>query len=282
MHQVRIALYVALFFLIIPISALIIYGFDKTFWEGVFIELHGMVLDLIVIAVFLFWLQMKSENKKKKENNIQRWKEEIKDYFGWEEKEAVYRVIGNLRRLNNADCNEFSLNGYYFEEAIFNSIKLIRSDLDRINCTGASIHETDFSGSSLIEAIFNHSEITVSNFSQCNLQKAKFKGTVLKDVDFSHADLSGANFIGAKLPDPEFWLKLPTTQIEFKNALLIEADLTSISPEYAPLFFDAFSLYKAQMKPEFKKKIQEKKQQLLKEPNDDLLLKWLRNRAGFI
>jgi len=96
--EVKIALWISLGALIIvSLSTLFIYGYKDDFIKNVFVEAHGMVFDLLIIATFLFWLQTRVRKKRTREQNIKRWQEEIDDFRGWDEKEAAYKIAGNIK-----------------------------------------------------------------------------------------------------------------------------------------------------------------------------------------
>jgi hypothetical protein len=70
-------------------------------WEEIFVEADGVVFDLIVFGVVLTiyeaYREIKEKNErelKEKNEKIERLHEDIDDYRGWDEKEAMYRIVG--------------------------------------------------------------------------------------------------------------------------------------------------------------------------------------------
>jgi len=63
-REVKIAFWISLGALILVFFlTLLIYGYKADFIKNVFVEAHGMVFDLLIIASFLFWLQTRVRKK---------------------------------------------------------------------------------------------------------------------------------------------------------------------------------------------------------------------------
>ena len=99
------------------------YGVE--FYENILAEAHGMLLDLLVIGVLVYWLNSLGERRRR----IERYQEEIEDYLSWEEPEATFRIVGNIRRLNREEETGINLRSAYLTQA-----KLRGADL-----TGATL-----------------------------------------------------------------------------------------------------------------------------------------------
>jgi hypothetical protein len=72
------------------------YGYGGNFLENILVEAHGMLLDILVIGIFILWLNRSGE----KLLEVRRYLEEIDDFRGWDSDEAGYRIAGNVKRLN--------------------------------------------------------------------------------------------------------------------------------------------------------------------------------------
>ena len=92
--------------------------------HDVLVEAHGLVYDLIVfgviIALYDTWRDKREKERIKKTERdqlIQRYKEELDDYRGWDALEARHRVGGIIRRLerlidwNTIDIKNLHLGG---------------------------------------------------------------------------------------------------------------------------------------------------------------------------
>jgi len=94
--------------------------FTKDFWLNILVESYGMLFDIFVIGILIFWLQdrgiKKLEEQRKirekefeRKRTIQRYEEEIEDYLGWDEKEATFRIVGNIKRLKKLEVGFINL-----------------------------------------------------------------------------------------------------------------------------------------------------------------------------
>ena len=146
------------------------------FWGNILVEAHGMLFDLLVIGVFILWLNRLGERRQ----TIQRYREEIEDYLGWNEKEATYRIVGNIRRLNRESVSDIALSQAYLQGAKLGGADLHKADLWGANLHGAILLATDLCEADLIGA---------------NLRGANLHG----------AGLRGAKLGGARYNDETIW-----------------------------------------------------------------------------
>ncbi len=66
------------------------------FWGQILAEAHGMIFDIAVIGILLFWLKSNGATRQQ----IRTYKDEIDDFRLWESEEAAFRTVGNIKRLN--------------------------------------------------------------------------------------------------------------------------------------------------------------------------------------
>lgn len=217
-------------------------AYQYSFCRDVLVEAHGMLFDILIIGTFIFAIQRMLENRREKKARIQRWKEEIEDYLGWQEKEAAVRIAGNIRRLNREGIeDEFNLPFAYLKGAKLRRAKMKNSNLAGINLSSALLEGADFSDSDFWDPM------GIPRLDHANLYDAIFKNSNLEYASFKNAMLHNTNF---------------------DNAILIEADLSTIRAEFARNFLNAKSLYKAKLNSEFEKIIKEKCPHLLEKPED--------------
>lgn len=161
------------FFLIaLLLAAAIVLGFDYRNgfdWNGILVEAHGMLFDVILFGIILNAYEAASISWRRKEEEaserkrlIKHYKEEIDDFRFWEEKEAVFRIVGSIRRLNKQDISKINLFGCYLKGARLWKAKLAEANLGRINLEGANLGRVDLRGA--------------------NLWNANLEGTMLKEA----------------------------------------------------------------------------------------------------
>ena len=172
---VSISIFVFIFALPIwLIMAFLIRGFLKRSGEGLLIETFGMLLDVLVIGIIILWLNEIRDKKRRKELEIQRYQEEIDDFRGWDEKEATFRIVGNIRRLNKRGVTYINLIECYLMNARLNEANLKRADL-----RNAKLQEALLGGA--------------------NLQTAYLRGANLEGASLVFTNLQGADLLNAKL-----------------------------------------------------------------------------------
>ena len=122
--------------------------YDPAFLENVLVEAHGMLFDILVIGLFILWLNEKG----KKQTEIQRYLDEIDDFRGWKSEEAARRIRGNIVRLNRKGISKIPLYTCYLERANLHRANLGKADLYRANLGKATLVGTNLEGAFLMGA----------------------------------------------------------------------------------------------------------------------------------
>ena len=98
------------FFIVGFVEVLLIVGFLDIYYlgklGGVLVEAHGLVFDLFIFGIVLTAYEV----VRGKQDKVERYKEELDDYRGWEEEEAGYRVAGIIRRLEAEGIEDIDFN----------------------------------------------------------------------------------------------------------------------------------------------------------------------------
>lgn len=194
--------------------------FDN-FWGQVLAEAHGMIFDIAIIGILIFWLNQNGETRQR----IRTYKDEIDDFRLWESDEAAFRTVGNIKRLNRHKIHEINLVNCH----------LSRTNLNYVNLKGSNLNSANFSSSSLIETNMENTRLNQTNFENANLNQAMLKGSYASGANFKDAFLIKAQF------ENSFLIKA-----NFKNAFLMEANLSGSYLMGAD--FENASLYKADLR----------------------------------
>src|ERR1700755_957055 len=109
-----------------------------TFIPQILAEAHGMIFDIAVIGILIFWLNHSGEIRRR----IRTYKDEIDDFRLWESEEAAFRTVGNIKRLNRHKIHDVNLVNCY----------LPRTNLNYANLAGSNLNSANVSQSTLIEA----------------------------------------------------------------------------------------------------------------------------------
>jgi BTB/POZ domain-containing protein KCTD9 len=216
------------FFVLVMITVLVVglswtyyvHDFD-TFWPQVLSEAHGMIFDIAVIGMLLFWLNQNGETRKR----IRAYKDEIDDFRLWESEEAAFRTVGNIKRLNRQKIYEINLVNSY----------LARTNLNYVNLKGSNLNSANFSNAFLIETNLENTRLNQTNFENANLNQADLRNSYASGANFRDAFLIKSKFENAFL-----------IKTNFKNAFLMEANLRNSYVMGAD--FENTSLYKADLR----------------------------------
>ena len=192
-----------------------------TFIQQVLAEAHGMIFDIAVIGILIFWLNQNGEIRQR----IRTYKDEIDDFRLWESEEAAFRTVGNIKRLNRHKIHEINLVNCY----------LSRTNLNYANLAGSNMNSANISQSSLIESNLENARLNQTNFENSNLNQANLKGAYASGANFKDAFLIKAHFENAFL-----------IKANFINAFLMESDLQNCYLMGAD--FENASLYKADLR----------------------------------
>ena len=194
--------------------------FDE-FIEQVLAEAHGMIFDIAVIGILIFWLNQNGEVRQR----IRTYKDEIDDFRLWASDEAAFRTVGNIKRLNRHKIHEVNLVNCH----------LPRTNLNYVNLCGSNLNSADVSQSTLIEANLENARLNQTNFENSNLNQVNLKGAYASGANFKDSFMIKAHFEGAFL-----------IKANFCNAFLMEANLQNCYVMGAD--FENASLYKADLR----------------------------------
>lgn len=181
-------------------------------WVGVFVEMFGMIFDILLLVLLFNWITAKGERKKA----IDRYLEEISDLSYWKSEEAKFRIRGNILRLNQLGITKLNLSEIDMTGLKLDGIKINGSILNEIDFTNSNMNKAELIGLIASSVKFNEKKCFLhsAKFMDSRLQYCKFIRSYLNGADFTDAKLSNINFSGANLKniifnrtyfyDPEF------------------------------------------------------------------------------
>jgi BTB/POZ domain-containing protein KCTD9 len=215
--------------LVLLLLAILVFGLSlnyyinefESFWTQILAEAHGMLFDIAVIGILLFWLNRNGETRQR----IRTYKDEIDDFRLWESDEAAFRTVGNIKRLNRHNIFEINLVKCH----------LARTNLNYVNLTGSNMNSANFSNSTLIETNLENTRLNQTNFENSNLNQANLNGAYASGANFKDAFLIKSQFENAFL-----------IKANLCNAYLMEANMKGCYLMGAD--FENASLYKADLR----------------------------------
>jgi len=187
----------------------------------VLVEAHGMLFDIAIIGILLFWLNENGEIR----HQVRAYHNEIDDFRTWHSEEAAFRIVGNIRRLNRHDITEINLANCHLQQ----------TNMSYLNLAGANLNSAIVTNCSLVEVNLENSRMNQTNLENSNLNSANLKGAYANGANFQDAYLIKAQFENAYL-----------IKANFKNAFLMESNLTGSFLMGAD--FDQTSFYKADLR----------------------------------
>lgn len=210
------------------------------------IQGHGMMFDIALIGMLLYWLNQNGE----KRSRIRMYQDEIDDFRLWESAEAAFRTVGNLKRLNRHGIYDVNLVNCY----------LSNTNINYVNLKGSNMNSANISNSSLIDVVLENARLNQTNFENSNLNSANMRGAyasgaIFKDAFLIKADMENSfliktNFKGAFLMEANL-RGAYLMGADFENASLYKADFRGVKGLTIDQLKVAKTLFLAKFDPEF-------------------------------
>ncbi|MFM7329755.1 MAG: pentapeptide repeat-containing protein, partial [Bacteroidota bacterium] len=214
---------------VLVISTLLVVGLSwnyyvadpQGFFSSVLVEAHGMLFDILIIGILLFWLNQNGEIRQE----IRTYQNEIDDFRLWRSEEAAFRTVGNIRRLNRHKVYEINLA----------NCNLQKTNLSYVNLTCSNLNSANISNCALIEINLDNARLNQTNLENSNLNNSSLLGAYANGANFQDAYLIKAQMENAFL-----------IKSNFRNAFLMESNLQGSYLMGADL--EQASLYKADLR----------------------------------
>lgn len=191
-----------------------------TFIQQVLAEAHGMIFDIAVIGILIFWLNQNGEIRQR----IRTYKDEIDDFRLWESEEAAFRTVGNIKRLNRHKIHEINLVNCFLPRTNLNYVNLAYSNMNSANISQSSLIESNLENARLNQTNFENSNLNQANLCNAYASGSNFKDAFLIKAQFENAFLIKANFSNAFLMEANLQ-NCYVMGADFENASLYKADL---------------------------------------------------------
>ena len=184
-------------------------------------EAHGMLFDIAVIGILIYWLNENGQTNLR----IRTYKDEIDDFRLWESEEAAFRTVGNIKRLNRHHIFDIDLVNCH----------LAKTNLSYVNLNGANLNSANVTNSNLEHSTLENARMNQTNFEGSNLNRSQLQKSYASGANFDNTFLMAADFSKAFL-----------IKASFKNAFLTEANLRGAFMMGVDL--DNATLYKADLR----------------------------------
>lgn len=184
------------------------------FWGNVRVEFVGFCFDVFLLGlIFSIFIQIQQ-----KRQDVKRWREEIDDFRGWHEPEAMFRIVGNIKRLNRAGKTNIDLIKCYLNKA-----DLFKVDLKNSTFWYASLERAQLQKAQIENGNFYNASLKEANLSNGNFTDAHFRDANLEDCTLLEGVFQGANFTGASLKKAKLYMT------NFQRTTLIKTNFEGAS-----------------------------------------------------
>lgn len=213
---------------IIGLIVVILFDFcDNNFSaHDILVEFHGLIFDLFVFGILITIY----DSIKSKRDRITRYREELKDYYGWESDEAKYRTRGILNRLVQLKAREIDLSGCSVKNCpytknmqnwIFTNTRLFNSMFIHCNMSNSNFylsehHESSFLKADLTECDFGIAILDECTFSECNIGNTEFDYAYINNSNWIET-LQEQKNIGCEKIIEKYRLSSTTIEINSKE-----------------------------------------------------------------
>ena len=198
--------------------------FKQSFWGSVLVEAHGFFMDIILFGIIVTFYESLTERR----NEIERLKEEIDDYRHWNEPEAMYRIVGCIKRLNKQGVTIINLKFCFLEGAYLANLDLNGADLRHTNLRGSNLRVTNLQGAYLRRADLQNAKLGGTHLQGADLRGVNLKNTNLREVNLQGANLEGANLEGANLENADLQ-KASLNETNLQGANLVGVKIENLA-----------------------------------------------------
>jgi uncharacterized protein YjbI with pentapeptide repeats len=164
--------------------------------KDVLIEAHGLLFDILFFGLLIAFYshrkdkeEEKSRERERRASLIQRYQEEIDDFRYWSEREAAFRIVGNIRRLNKLGVTSINLSNCSLRGMLLEGLRLAGARMEYIDLSHARILEVDLRGADLQGANLSHCFIADVDLNQADLRYATLEASMVAHASMQGADL---------------------------------------------------------------------------------------------
>ena len=169
--------------------------YDKSFWENVLVEAHGLVFDILVLGLVLVWMdtyRLKRESRTRDLENLWDLNTLTKEVY-------QKKKVNILKRLNEHNTYKIDVTDLMLKNIKVKDVSFTNSGLFGLKFLDCAIFNLEIKNSKLNSADFTDSVIKNSEITDSYLKNAKFKSASLIGLNFQNSNLFRAKFIDADL-----------------------------------------------------------------------------------
>lgn len=194
--------------------------YDKDFFENVLVEMHGGIIDLLIVGVILYGFDIR-RTKKDSIENARNDLADLKYYFGSDASFKFYRALRRLASLevHNVEIPNGSLSNLKIKSLSLSKSNLVAVDFSRSSLDNVTLQKCDLQAAQFIDSKLRHctfenlnlerskfikADLKGMNFESCIIEGAIFKDSNLQSAIFKNVDCRGVSFKGCNLRSASF------------------------------------------------------------------------------
>lgn len=194
--------------------------YNKDFFENLLVEMHGGIIDLLIVGVILYGFEI----RRAKSDSIQEAKDNLADLSYYSGSDASFKFYRALRRLAslkvhsvdipNGSLNDLKIKSLSLANSNLAAVDFSRSNLDNVRLQKCDLQATQFFDSKLQHCTFKELNLKRSkfikaslkgmSFESCTIEGAIFKDSNLQSAIFKGVDCKGVSFKGCNLRSASF------------------------------------------------------------------------------
>lgn len=193
--------------------------YNRDFFENFLVEVHGGILDLIIIGIIIYCLDKRKNVRELKIKAKEKMKS-LQFYIGDDSSYLSYNALRNLLSFgdNKVDIPEVNLSKLKIDKLDLINSNLIAVDFSESTLSNTIIKESNLQACKFIDTKFN--KVVLVNV---DLQRSKFINSKLNGMDFSKTKIMGVDFRNSDLKSANF-KGVDCSKVNFKGANLRSAN----------------------------------------------------------
>lgn len=174
--------------------------YDKSFFENLLVEMHGGIIDLLIVGVILYWFDI----RKTKRDSIEKAESDLSNLEYYSGSDAPFKFYGSLKYLASLGVNKVKMRDGNLSNLKIKSLSLVDSNLIAVDFSRSILENVTLQHCQLQAAQFIDSKLKNCTVNNSNLERSKFIKTELKSMNFESCNIKGATFKDCQLQSAIF------------------------------------------------------------------------------
>lgn len=163
-------------------------NYKGVFLDNILVEAHGLLFDIFIFGILIVIFNKIGERKRE----IKRYQEEIDDIRYWKSREAMYKIVGNIKRLEKNGITKIDLRHCFLKHAPLRGVKLLGATLRQAKLQDANLWQAKLQKTNFWKAKLNRANLREAKLQNAILVQAELEGAVFDEANLQGADLRGA------------------------------------------------------------------------------------------